>query len=95
MSDFGFVYILCSKKRTALYTGVTNSLKRRLDEYINSPQGHVAKYNINNLVYYERIAGLKNAIAREKQIKGMSREKKNALIKEFNPDWSFLNEEFI
>ncbi|WP_373427978.1 hypothetical protein [Chryseobacterium sp. WLY505] len=36
---------------------------------------------------------METAINREKQIKGWTRQKKENLIKEFNPDWKFLNEE--
>jgi len=45
------------------------------------------------LVWYEMHATMPNAIVREKQIKGGSREKKLALIESLNPMWRDLFEE--
>jgi putative endonuclease len=42
------------------------------------------------LVYYEEFNDINQAIAREKQIKGWKRFKKNDLINEFNPHWNFI-----
>jgi putative endonuclease len=42
------------------------------------------------LVYYEAGTDASGAIAREKQIKAGSREKKLALINSFNPEWRDL-----
>ena len=44
-------------------------------------QGSRSKYNVTRLVYYEEYATMEEAIAREKQIKGGSRQKKVDLIK--------------
>lgn len=92
-----FVYILTNKNKTVLYTGVTNDLARRLEEHKedsqNEKQHFAGKYNAICLVYWERFGEIENAIAREKQIKGWSRKKKDMLITEFNPEWVFLNDE--
>jgi putative endonuclease len=42
---------------------------------------------VNKLVYFEKFDLIELAILREKQIKGYSRDKKNALITNFNPKW--------
>jgi putative endonuclease len=49
------------------------------------------KYNVYNLVYYERFDNIEFAIVREKEIKGWRRSKKEDLINLFNPEWEFLN----
>lgn len=76
-----------------LYVGVTNDLERRIYEHKNKlVDGFTKKYNINKLVYYENTSDVKAAIAREKQMKGWSRQKKNDLIFGFNPEWKDLSE---
>jgi putative endonuclease len=91
-----FVYIVTNKNTTVLYIGVTNDLKRRLYEHEedakNLKKHFTGKYNCYNLVYYERFQFIQHAIAREKELKGWTRLKKEKLIQEFNPDWKFLNE---
>ena len=92
-----FVYILTNKYKTTLYIGITNDLGRRLEEHKQaSLKGEVhfsGKYNTIYLVYWERHAIVENAIMREKQLKGWTRQKKNALISDFNSQWVFLNDE--
>ena len=64
-----------------LYTGVTNNLERRLYEHKNeSIKGFTEKYNVKKLVYFDSTTDVKAAIAREKQIKDWTRNKKNVLI---------------
>lgn len=88
-----YVYILTNKLNTVLYTGVTNNLIRRLWEHQNGMNdGFTKKYNVHKLVYYECFSNANDAIVREKQIKGKSREKKIALINAMNPDWKELLE---
>lgn len=91
-----YVYILTNKTKTVLYTGVTNDLKNRLywhqhPEAID--KSFTSKYKSFYLIYFEHFDDIETAIAREKQIKGWAREKKETLITEFNSDWKFLNEE--
>ena len=87
-----FVYILAGPNcaRRVLYTGVTNDLRRRVEEHRCEPRGFVARYNLFALVYFEVIADVERAIAREKQVKGWRREKKIALIQSVNPYWRDL-----
>ncbi len=89
-----FVYITTNPNRNALYVGVTNFLEQRLIEhYLNKGKARsfAGKYYCYNLIYYERHTYIINAIAREKQIKRWSRNKKMDLIKIENPKLEFLN----
>ena len=96
MPEHYYVYIMTNKYNTVLYTGVTNDLIRRVYEHKNKlVEGFTAKYNLTKLVYYEIFKDVKEAINREKQIKGWKREKKEKLIKGFNPDWKDLYEEIV
>ena len=81
-----YVYILTNKAKTVLYTGVTNNLKRRLQEHNEklNPKSFTAKYNLNYLIYYEKYGWIQQAIAREKEIKLLRRDLKLEFIKEFN-----------
>jgi putative endonuclease len=91
-----YVYILTNKAKTVLYTGVTNNLKRRLQEHNKklNPNSFTAKDNLNYLIYYEKYSWIQQAIAREKEIKLLRRDLKLELIKEFNPNIEFLNNQF-
>jgi len=85
---------MSNKNNTVLYTGVTNDLRRRVYEHREKVfEGFTKKYNITKLVYYEILRDAETAIAREKQIKGGSRQKKVDLIEEMNPQWKDLYEE--
>ncbi len=86
-----YVYILSNRHNSVLYTGVTNDLERRcFDHKQKKIRGFTQKYNIDKLVYYEIFDHIDLAIAREKQIKGYSRARKNRLIDEFNKKWEDL-----
>ena len=99
MKTFGthnyFVYILTNDPRTVLYTGVTNDLPTRINEHRAARSrgkfSFAGRYNCFNLIYYERFGEIEYAIEREKQIKGLSRGKKEKLISDFNPYWEFLD----
>ena len=94
-----YVYILTNKHRSTFYIGVTNDLRIRLQQHIDSIEGNgnsfVARYNLGNLVYYEKFTWIQQAIVREKELKGWRREKKLNLIKEFNENFEFLNDRFL
>lgn len=88
------VYIMTNAHNTVLYTGVTNHLARRVYEHKNGQGGiFTKKYNIVKLVYYEVTDDVNSALAREKQIKGGSRKKKESLIKSMNAEWKDLFDE--
>jgi len=89
-----FVYIMTNKANSVLYTGVTSDLKKRVYEHRNKMmEGFTKKYKIAHLVYYEVFTEPMQAIVREKQIKGGSRQKKDDLINQKNPDWNDLYDE--
>ena len=89
-----YVYILTTKKNTALYTGVTNNLLRRVREHKSDMvEGFTKRYNVHKLVYYEVADNVLSAIEREKQIKGWGRRKKLEEITFFNPEWKDLYDE--
>jgi Predicted endonuclease containing a URI domain len=62
-----FVYILASKRNGTLYIGVTNDLRRRIEEHRSGAvEGFTKKYGIKTLVYFEQTDSAEAAIAREK-----------------------------
>ena len=86
-----YVYMMTNQSRVVLYTGVTNSLVRRVWQHQNSEiEGFTKTYKVNRLVYYECFDP-RDAIGREKEIKGWRREKKNALVEKLNPKWADLS----
>lgn len=96
MEQQSFVYILTNNHHTTLYIGVTNSLIRRTFEHKEKlTKGFSKKYNLDKLVYYEMFSDITLAIAREKQLKGSSRQKKIDLINHYNPDWEDLYSKII
>jgi putative endonuclease len=87
-----FVYMMSNTSRSVLYTGVTNSLLRRVVQHREGrASDFTARYHCNRLVYFDPFRGVANAIAREKEIKGWWREKKNHLIAKTNPRWIDLS----
>jgi putative endonuclease len=92
-----FVYILTNKTKKVLYIGVTNDLSIRLKQHIEGYNAFsfTSKYKCFYLVRFEHFHYIDDAIAREKELKGWSRAKKNTLIEGDNKDWRFLNEEVI
>lgn len=86
------VYILTNKSNTTFYIGVTSELENRVWQHKNKVyDGFTSKYEINKLVYYEEYQWVHDAIAREKQLKGGSRQKKIDLVLSVNPSWSDLS----
>ena len=63
-----YIYILTNTYRTTLYIGVTNCLKRRLWEHIesisNESKSFVSRYKLSDLVYCEKFVWVQEAIAR-------------------------------
>ena len=88
-----FVYIMSSASRT-LYTRVTNDLERRVNEHkTGAVPGFTKRYRINRLVYFQETNDIAAAIAAEKQIKGLLRPRRIALIEAENPSWRDLSAE--
>ena len=92
MRKGGYIYILSNKTNTALYVGVTSNLEQRILQHRTGkfPNAFTSKYNITKLVYYEEFLSIEDAILREKQLKGGSRQKKIDLIQKRNPEWNEL-----
>lgn len=89
------MYILSSRSRN-LYTGVTNNLFRRIVEHKKGLiPGFTLRYRIHRLVYFESFTDIRDAIAREKQVKGWDRKKRIALIERTNPTWGDLAETWV
>ena len=89
-----YIYIMTNKPKT-LYIGVTSDLVRRVYEHKQKLiEGFTKRYNMTRLAYYEEIPPIRDAIAREKQLKGWLRSRKIALIESMNPQWRDLSEEW-
>jgi putative endonuclease len=81
-----------ASQRKVLYVGVTNNLQRRVYEHkTHALPGFTNAYNVTQLVYFEDYADIRNAIDREKVIKGWLRARKIALINSLNPKWKDLS----
>ena len=86
MKDY-FIYILkCSDD--SYYTGVTNNLEKRINEHQSGLiKGYTSSRLPVKLVFSERFTDINDAIRFEKQVKGWTRKKKEALI---NRDFDLL-----
>jgi putative endonuclease len=89
-----YVYILTNKANSVLYVGVTNDLVSRVSQHNKQKlfKGFSATYNCNKLVHYEEFQWIQDAIAREKQLKAGSRQKKIDIIAVSNLLWSDLSD---
>ena len=92
-----YVYILANATGTVVYIGVTKDLIRRVYEHKHNldPSSFTAKYDVHKLVYYEMTSDINAAIAREKQLKGWNRKRKNKLVESRNPKWEDLYESVL
>lgn len=95
-SNMGYwVYIMTNKSGT-LYIGMTNNLARRVWQHQQGTvEGFTATYRITKLIHAEPFAEVRDAQARERQLKGWARAKKVALIEASNPEWRDLGEEWF
>ena len=92
-----YVYILSNHLNTAIYTGVTRDLVRRVYEHKHhmDPNSYTAKYSIHKLVYFESTCDVNAAIERAKQIKSWNRKRKNKLVESKNPSWAELYDSIL
>lgn len=92
-----FIYIMTNKNNSTLYVGFTTQLAGRIWEHKQKvdPKSFTAQYNLDKVVYYERLESPSAGIEREKQLKAGSRAKKEALINESNPDWVDLYDQIL
>lgn len=77
-----------------LYVGMTDNLIRRMNEHKTGKfrNSFTVKYNISQLLYFEKLNNKHAAAIREKQLKGWIRAKKIELIKILNPRFKDLSE---
>jgi len=88
-----YVYILASLSGT-LYVGLTDNLKKRVEEHrLGLVDSFTKKYKVNRLMYYEIFREADAATVREKQVKKYRREKKIALFVQNNPHWKDLSKD--
>jgi putative endonuclease len=88
-----WVYIMTSSSLSAMYIGVTNDLGRRVAENgAGIGSEFVKQYKVTRLVYAEEFEQIEEAIAREKQLKGWKRVRKNELVRAANPTWADMME---
>ena len=89
------VYILTNYNETTFYIGVTGDLQKRIWEHKNKVvEGFTKKYNVDRLVYYEVTEDVESALNREKQLKRWHKQWKINLIKEMNPEFKDLSEQW-
>ncbi|MCF7913449.1 MAG: GIY-YIG nuclease family protein [Candidatus Cloacimonetes bacterium] len=94
--NYSYVYILSDTQNQTLYIGVTSNLIKRITEHKNHlHDGFTKKYNVTKLVYYEEFLDIRDAINREKTLKGKLRKKKLNLILTMNPYWLDLYDMII
>ena len=95
--DYNFwVYIVTNLHESVFYVGMTNDLARRVSEHRSGEvPGFTSAYRCRKLIYYEHCTHVQDAIAREKQLKKWSRQKKLALIATLNPRWRDLAPEVL
>lgn len=92
--EHGYVYILTNDRLTVLYVGCTNNLRKRLVHHKNQLiPGFTKKYNVHRLVYFERLPDINAARRRERQLKSLSRKKKDAIVEVENPERRDLSDE--
>jgi putative endonuclease len=87
-----WVYIMTNRRHGTLYTGITNSLSRRVEEHRSGAgSAFVAAYGLDRLVYAEAFDTPAPAIAHEKRLKRWKRSWKLELIEKSNPEWDDLS----
>ncbi len=95
MNDY-YVYILSNKIQSIFYTGITNDLLRRVYEHkYKLVEGFTSRYNISELMYFEKTPDPESAIIREKQIKKYSQKKKIELIQLTNPGMNNIYDQVL
>ena len=95
--DYNFwVYIVTSRNHSVLYIGVTNRFSRRTWEHREGTgTGFASAYRCKKLIYYEHYRDVRDAIARESQLKKWSRAKKIEPINRLNPSWLGLGADVL
>jgi putative endonuclease len=80
--------MITNRKNNMIYVDLIND---RAIKFLvgsdNLADGFVKNYKVNKLIYYESISNIATAIDREKEIRNLSRDKKNKLVETINPGW--------
>jgi putative endonuclease len=86
-----WVYILANRGAGTLYIGGTTDLRTRIWQHRTGVfAGFTKRYRVNRLVYFEEYRRVREAIARERALKGWTRSRKVSLIEAGNPAWADL-----
>lgn len=81
-----YVYIITNHTNSVLYIGITNNIEKRINEHKKGKvKGFSQKYRLYKLVWLQEFADVSQAISMEKKLKGWKRAKKEALIRQQNP----------
>lgn len=95
MRKTSYVYIIGNQK-PVLYIGVTSNLSKRVYQHKTKfCAGFSSKYSTFKLLYFELFDNILEAIQREKQLKHWKREWKLELIKQTNPSFRDLFNDYI
>lgn len=84
---------MTNKPNGVIYIGVTDNIEERVKEHKMKvyPKSFTARYNCENLVYFEEFENGEKASVREVQFKKWKRDWKVKLIEEMNPSWTDLS----
>ena len=87
---------MTNNHHSVLYIGMTGYIAERGWQHKKKLiDGFTKKYNATKMVYFEKYANVDVAIRREKQLKGWTRKKKEALINKYNVNWEDVYHEAI
>jgi putative endonuclease len=90
-----FVYIMASGRNQTLYVGVTSDLIGRVWNHKHEKKGFTGRYEVFDLVYFEKHNTMQEAIDRETRLKKWNRHWKIRLIDQMNPDWNDLWDDIL
>ena len=96
MDKHYYLYILASKRKGAIFVGLTANLVERINQHKQCRyDGFTSQYNINQLVYFEYFHNLDKASQREQVLKQSNRQLKLDIIEFHNPNWRDLYEDIM
>lgn len=92
MSRSYWVYILTNKSRSSLYIGVTGNLRNRVAQHREGivegqSDSFTSRYRAGFVVHTDEFGEVRDALAREKQLKNWNRAWKEELVSGENPEW--------
>lgn len=83
--------MMANKPKGTIYIGVTSDIVKRATEHkYRLMDGFTKRYNVSRLVWFESHADIHTAMAMEKKLKNIPRQKKVEIIETLNPEWSDL-----